>query len=94
MFFIPFAITHQVVTVAIDEKLSRRMARFHELRVTGSVGILVRAAKARLIPNLNECFSRMHETGVWISESLKEQALHAVISNLRLKELPMARGTL
>lgn len=74
------ALTHQVATVAIDEKLGRRMARLHELRVTGSIGILVKASKARLIPDLNDCFSRMHEKGVWISETLKEQALHAVIS--------------
>ena len=26
-------------------------------------------------------FSRMHEKGVWISETLQEQALHAVRSN-------------
>jgi predicted nucleic acid-binding protein len=75
------ALSHQVATVVIDEKLGRRMARLHELRVTGSVGILVKASKAGLVPDLNECFSRMHEKGVWISETLQEQALHAVRSN-------------
>lgn len=75
------ALIQQVGTVAIDEKLGRRMARLHELRVTGSVGILVKASKARLIPDLRDCFSRMHEKGVWISETLQEQALHAVRSN-------------
>lgn len=75
------ALLHKVSTVAIDEKLGRRMARLHELQVTGSIGILVKASKARLIPDLNECFNRMHEKGVWISETLKEQALNAVRSN-------------
>jgi predicted nucleic acid-binding protein len=74
------ALIHKVATVVIDEKLGRRMARLHELCVTGSIGILVKASKARLIPDLNDCFVRMHEEGVWISETLKEQALHAVIS--------------
>lgn len=75
------ALVHGVATVAIDEKLGRRMARLHELRVTGSIGILVKASKARLVPDLNDCFNRMREKGVWISETLQEQALHAVRSN-------------
>ena len=74
------ALTHQVPTVVIDEKLGRRMARLHNLRVTGSIGILVKASKARLIPDLNHCFSRMHEKGVWISETLKKEAIAAVIA--------------
>jgi len=40
------------------------MARLHELRVTGSIGILVKASKARLVPDLNDCFNRMREKGV------------------------------
>lgn len=75
------ALIHKVATVVIDEKLGRRMARLHELRVTGSIGILVKASKARLIPDLNDCFNRMREKGVWISETLQEQALHAARSN-------------
>lgn len=75
------ALNHQVATVVIDEKLGRRMARLHELRVTGSIGILVKASKARLVPDLNDCFNRMREKGVRISETLQEQALHAVRSN-------------
>ena len=72
------ALVHQITTVVIDEKLGRRMARLNGLRVTGSIGILVRAFKAALIPDLNNCFNRMHEKGVWISETLKKQALDAV----------------
>lgn len=75
------ALIQQVGTVAIDEKLGRRMARLHELRVTGSVGILVKASKAHLIPSLKDCFARMQEKGVWISEPLKKQAIAAVDSD-------------
>lgn len=75
------AASHQIPLVAIDEKLGRRVARLHGLRVTGSIGILVKASKAQLIPDLNKCFNRMHEKGVWISETLQKQALHAVRSN-------------
>lgn len=71
------ALIHQVTTVVIDEKLGRRMARLHQLRVTGSLGILVKASKAGLIPDLNECFNRMRQKGVWISERLQEEALRA-----------------
>ena len=71
------ALMHNVGTVVIDEKLGRRMARLHELRVTGSVGILVKAARVGLIPDLNTCFDRMRSKDVWISEDLEKQAILA-----------------
>ena len=71
------ALLRKVSTVVIDEKVGRRMARLHDLRVTGSIGILVKASKARLVPDLNSCFNLMHEKGVWISATLKQQAFRA-----------------
>jgi predicted nucleic acid-binding protein len=72
------ALNHHIETVVIDEKLGRRMARLHELRVTGSIGILVKASRERLIPDLQSCFGRMREKGIWISEILEKEALSAV----------------
>ena len=54
------------------------MARLHALKVTGSLGILVKAAKAGLIDNIEDCFERMHEKEVWISESLKQKVRQAL----------------
>lgn len=75
------ALEHQVPTVAIDEKVGRRIARLHDLKVTGSLGILVRAVRQELLPDLAVCFKEMEHKGIWISESLKRQALHAVSRN-------------
>ena len=69
------AINHQVSTVVIDESLGRRMARLHQLNVTGS---LVNAAKAGLITDVKACFVRMHEKDVWISAALKDQVRKAL----------------
>ena len=55
----------------------RTLGLFHELNVTSSIGILVKAARAGLVSDLTECFNRMHEKGVWVGETLKQQALDA-----------------
>jgi predicted nucleic acid-binding protein len=71
------ALGQEILVVAIDEKLGRRMARLHELKVTGSLGILLKAAKAGLVPSLESCFQRMHDHGIWISRDLRERTLEA-----------------
>lgn len=59
-------------TVAIDEKSGRRLARIHGLKVTGSLGILLKAKKHGLVSNLDNCISRMRQRGVWIAHDLEE----------------------
>lgn len=72
------AIKKHVSTVAIDEKTGRRVARLHGLKVTGSLGILVRARKAGLVESLDECIRQMRSKGIWLSESLTREALFEV----------------
>lgn len=72
------AICHDIPTVAIDEKAGRRIARLNNLKVTGSLGILIKAKKQGLIDNLSNCISRMRFQGIWISEILVQQALAEV----------------
>lgn len=62
-------------TVAIDEKAGRRMARIHGLKVTGSLGILLKAKRHGLIPSLAECVTRMRARDIWISADLVEEVL-------------------
>lgn len=71
------AMNTAVPRVAIDEKQGRRIARLHELKVTGSVGILVKATIGGLIPDLEASLNRMRKHGIWISEDLVKQALTA-----------------
>lgn len=72
------AVLRGIHVVAIDEKMGRRIARLHQLRITGSVGILVKAVNAGWIPCLKTCFERMHAHGIWISRDLQEQAVNMV----------------
>jgi predicted nucleic acid-binding protein len=67
---------HAIDTVAIDEKAGRRLARIHGLKVTGSIGILLKAKRHNFIPNLGECIVRMRARGIWISEELIQEALN------------------
>jgi predicted nucleic acid-binding protein len=53
---IQMAIVQKFPLVVIDEKQGRRIARLHGLRITGSLGILVKAAKQGLIDDLGACF--------------------------------------
>jgi predicted nucleic acid-binding protein len=62
-------------TVAIDEKAGRRLARIHGLRVTGSLGILLKAKRLGIIESFSDCIIRMSEHGIWISEDLIQSSL-------------------
>jgi predicted nucleic acid-binding protein len=63
-------------TVAIDEKAGRRLARINGLKVTGSLGILLKAKQHGLITNLSDCITRMRQHGIWISTDLVTLSLH------------------
>jgi predicted nucleic acid-binding protein len=62
-------------TVAIDEMAGRRLARIHGLKVTGSLGILLKAKRHGMIANLSDCITRMRQRDVWISADLVEDTL-------------------
>lgn len=70
------ALSDGIDTVAIDEKAGRRLARIHGLRVTGSLGILLKAKQQGMISSLADCITRMREHGIWISADLIKDSLH------------------
>jgi predicted nucleic acid-binding protein len=72
------ALERKIGTVAIDEKTGRRVARLHGLKVTGSIGILVKAKQQGQVASLADCLRQMRQKGIWISEGLIRQALAAV----------------
>ena len=63
--------------VLLDDREARLQAKRLGLRVTGTLGILLRAKKLGLIENLREELNKLKETGFRISESLEEEALKA-----------------
>lgn len=72
---IHLAIAESIPLVAIDEAVGRRTARLHGLRVTGSLGILLRALDAGYPVSLAECIGNMERHGIWLSRELREQVL-------------------
>ncbi len=72
---ITLAIGQSIALVAIDERRGRIVARALELRVTGSIGILLRAKREGLLAAIKPCIDAMHESGVWLSQRLRNATL-------------------
>lgn len=64
-----------VTRVIIDEKLGRKIAVDCGLKVTGSLGVLVRAKQLGLIRHVAPALQSMHQRGVRISPLLRRLAL-------------------
>jgi predicted nucleic acid-binding protein len=58
---------HQALLV-IDDRLGRVAAQRMGLAVTGSVGVLLRAKEARLIPGVHPLLDEMRRSGYWLSD--------------------------
>lgn len=65
----------RIQLVVIDERRGRAAARLSGLRVTGSIGILLRAKREGLIAAIKPCLDSMQQAGMWQSQRLRSQAL-------------------
>jgi predicted nucleic acid-binding protein len=72
---IQVALDHRIPLVVIDEAAGRRVAKLYGLRVTGSVGVLLRAKERGLIGSVRQAIDRMQEHGVWLGALLISEAL-------------------
>lgn len=64
--------------IIIDEKLGRFHAKYAELKVTGTIGILIKAKTKGLVDELKPLLNKLSEKEVWISEKLKKEILAKV----------------
>jgi len=64
--------------VIIDEKLGRFHAKHADLKITGTIGVLIRAKTEGLISELKPILDELIEKEVWISERLKIEILRKV----------------
>ena len=72
---IQFALDNQISTVCIDEIAGRRIARLHDLRVTGSLGILLKAKSKGENVSIRRCISNMEKKGIYLSPGLISTAI-------------------
>jgi predicted nucleic acid-binding protein len=67
--------------IILDEKLGRFHAKHADLKVTGTIGILLKAKTDGLVKELKPLLNELTEKGVWISEKLKKEILEIVGEN-------------
>ena len=72
---IELALLRGVQTVCIDETAGRRIARLHNLKVTGSIGILLRAKQAGYAFSMQDAITRMQARGIWLSKHVIQFAM-------------------
>lgn len=64
--------------IILDEKLGRFHAKHANLRLTGTVGILIKSKKEGFIKELKPLLIELTDKGVWISEKLKTEILNII----------------
>ena len=63
------------------EVSGRRIARLNNLKLTGSLGIIISAIKKGENINIKDIISNMRENGVWISKELEKKLLSWLINS-------------
>jgi len=74
---IVLAIEKGIKLVLIDEKIARLQAKVLNLDVIGTLGLLLKAKKRRLIENIKPLISSIVEGGYWTKEDIIEGILKA-----------------
>jgi predicted nucleic acid-binding protein len=64
------ALDNKIDTVCIDESVGRRVARLHDLKVTGSLGVLLKGKYAGLDIDIHESVNNMRNKGIYLSDNL------------------------
>lgn len=72
---VQLALRSNLSTVCIDETVGRRVARLNGLKITGSIGILLRAQKDGCPVTMKEAIQRMRAHGIWLSDGVVAFAL-------------------
>jgi predicted nucleic acid-binding protein len=78
---IQYALNNQLPLVCIDESAGRRIARLNELKLTGSIGIILKAKSEGYIEDVKSIMNRMLKHGIFISSKVITFALHKANEN-------------
>jgi predicted nucleic acid-binding protein len=63
-------------TVILDDLKARRIALTLGLQVTGTLGILLQAKQAGLLPSVSAAIAALEKRGMWIAPPLVARAIH------------------
>jgi predicted nucleic acid-binding protein len=64
------ALNRQIETVCIDEKAGRRVARLSQLKLTGSIGLLLKAKQNGQLDSMATAIQRMQQSGIRLSQGV------------------------
>lgn len=64
--------------ILMDEKLGRHYAKHAELKITGTIGILIKAKSNGFIDELKPLIEELMHKGVWIKDNLKSEILKLI----------------
>ena len=70
---ISFALVNPSYRVVLDDREARRCAETLGCKCIGTAGILVLAKRHNLLPSLRYAFTKLTDSGLWISQNLIEQ---------------------
>ena len=72
------ACKHQAGLVIIDEKIGRNVAEYLGLKVTGTLGVLLKANQQGLIPSFSEVVRLMQAQGIYYQTALIQKLAQTV----------------
>ncbi len=78
---IQLALETDAELVIIDELLGRQFAKRNALKVTGTLGILVKAKEYGFISNVSTLLQELQDQGIWIGEKLEASILKKANEN-------------
>ncbi len=75
---IALALETQAALILLDDADAREKARLYYLKMTGILGILLRAKKSGKIASLSEKLDALRNTGFWLNTKLTDRLLREV----------------
>jgi uncharacterized protein len=60
----------------LDDTLGRRIASVNKLTFTGTVGVIIKAKQAGLVPTVKPIVQALRQAGLWLSDDLIQNVLH------------------
>lgn len=66
------------VLTVIDDNAARKTARYLGIKVTGTVGVLMKAKKLGYIDSVKKCIAMMRRAGFYVGTELERMALEKV----------------
>jgi len=72
---IALALDNPKARLIIDENKGRSVAKRLGLKVTGTIGVIIKAKEQGLIHSGKDLLNRLDQHGFWLSEKLKRQIM-------------------